>query len=351
MEKNWKAYIGYCSEDQKKEYNIKESEHIIPINIFEKSELYNIHHLNYYYSNLVLCYYIGKNHLKSDYVCIWDHRRYLTPIDFDKLDDNYIQVYFFMPTNLTPFEYMIHEGINEYIIYQFIKYMIEKHNIDHDKIIDCIYNKSWDDRLWLINVFNCNWKVFCDICEFTFDFINYIIPNQGFNNKESLDIFLDDMKRSLNIIRNKSKDGEIIEYGRIESDDRVIGSIYECLYPLFCELMGYKAYMNIDNKRIIIKVFDYDKNTIYNNISKCIHKNIFSGCRNYIIITNEDKKEELKEIIMSDWYKIYHGPINILSVNEYENKYKSDNDIIINLNQYVDTNTPIDTNFNIKNIE
>lgn len=346
-EKDWKAYVIYCSEEQKKEYNLKESDHLQLINIYEGLPLKNINHINHHYSQIISMYYVWKNQLKSDYVCIWDHRRFFTPIDFERLDNDEIQAYFHVHTDMTPFEYMIHEGINEYIIYQFIKFMIEKYNIDHDKIIDLIYNKPWEDRLWLITGFNCNWKVFNSICDFTFNFVNYLIPNGDYESYDSIEQWVQDMKLSMSILRNKSKDGEIISWGRIESEDRDIGNITECIYPLFCELMGYKSFSKFGNTCIIINVPDYDKNTILNNISLCVHKNIFTGCRNFkILVSTEEQKKELENLIEPIWYSIFHGKIQVITENELpEYEY-----IKIELNQYIDVNEPIDK-LDIKNIK
>ena len=73
-------------------------------------------------------YYVWKNNLYSDYVCIWDHRRFFTPINFDRLDNNEIQAYFHVYTEMATYEYMIHEGINRFIFIKdgCIKYYIAR---------------------------------------------------------------------------------------------------------------------------------------------------------------------------------------------------------------------------------
>lgn len=347
MNKNWKAYVTYCNDEQKNEFNIKETEHIKLINIFEDLPLPNINHINHHYSQIISMYYVWKNNLYSDYVCIWDHRRFFTPINFDRLDNNEIQAYFHVYTEMTPYEYMIHEGINEYIIYQFIKYMIEKKSINHDKIIDIIFNKPWEDRLWLITGFNCNWNVFTDICNFTFDFVNYIIPNGNYESYESIEQFVQDMKLSMSILRNKCKEGEIIECGRIESEDRDIGNITECLYPLFCELMGYQSFTEWEDKHIATKIFDFDDNTIYDKVSKWVHKNQFTGCRDFILVTSSNNKQRLIDLLKDGWYQILHCPIQIIT----EDELKEDiNYTFIELNQYIDNDSPTDK-LNLDNIK
>lgn len=346
MVKDWKAYVTYYSDDHISEYNLKETENIKLINVSKDLPKENINHINRHYSELVQFYYIWKNQIKSDYVCMWDHRRYLTPIGFDKLDDNYIQTYFHAPyTDKTPFEFMIYEGVNEYIIYQFIKYMIEKRGIDHDKIIDLIYNHPWGEKIWFTSCFNCNWKVFNDICEFTFDFVDYIIPNGKHTDYKSIEQFIKDMSRSMRIVRLKTKEGEISEPGRIEFEDRAIGTMFEVLYPLFCELMGYKSFSNYDDKYLAVELYKYNKNTIYNKVVKWVHKNVYTGCRKFIVITSEDKKEELTNILIGDffkWYKIFHAPLEIYTKSEFDNYYSDKTGLMIKLNEYIDNASPID---------
>ena len=68
--KNWKAYVSYCSEQQKYDYNLKETDNIKLIDVWTDLPADNINYLNHHYSELVTCYYVWKNQIKSDYVCI-----------------------------------------------------------------------------------------------------------------------------------------------------------------------------------------------------------------------------------------------------------------------------------------
>ncbi len=342
--KNWRAYISYCSEEQKNEYNLKSNENIKLINVFDDLDNKNINFLNGFYSELVMCYYVWVNQLHSDYICIWDHRRFITPINFDKLDNNYIQAYYHICTDKTPFEYMIHDGINEYIIWQFIKYMIEEKNIDHDLIIDTIFNKPWEDRLWLHSCFNCNWNVFNDLCNFMFKFVNYLIPNGNYKDYNSLEQFVKDMKTSICILKPKFKDNEIIDYGRVEGEDRVIGNIYEMLLPLYCEFVGFKSFSEIEDKHIALNLSTYkydisDKNyktILKENIKKWISKNIFTGCRDFAIITNKKNYNEILDIVNKYSYELSNNYVNVyMSDNEEINKY-----ITLNINEYIDSESP-----------
>lgn len=337
MNKDWKAYVSYCSEQQKYDYNLKETDNIKLIDVWADLPADNINYLNHHYSELVMCYYVWKNQIKSDYVCIWDHRRFITPINFDKLDNNCLQAYYHVYTDKTPFEYMIHEGINEYIIWQFIKYMIEEKHIDHDLIIDTIFHKPWGNKLWLHSCFNCNWKVFNDLCEFMFNFVNYIIPNGNYKDYDNIQQFIIDMKTSICILKPKFKDGEIIDYGRIESEDRDLGNIHEMLLPLYCEFMGYQSFSEIEDKHIALILNEYNNNTVIEDIRKWIAKNIFTGCRDFAIITTNDKYEDLLNIVNknNNWYYMSNDKIKI--INDIK---KADNYIILEYDKFIDSNNP-----------
>ena len=334
---NWKAYVSYCSEQQKYDYNLKETDNIQLIDVWADLPNDNINYLNHYYSELVMCYYVWKNQLYSDYVCIWDHRRFITPINFEKLDNNCIQAYYHRYTELTPFEYMIHEGINEYIIWQFIKYMIEEKHIDHDHIMETVFKKPWEDRLWLHSCFNCNWNVFNDLCKFMFDFVNYLIPNGDYTNYESLEQFVKDMKTSICILKSKFNNNEIIDYGRVEGEDRVIGNIYEMLLPLYCEFVGYKSFSEVEDKHIAIKLFSYNKETVVEDIKKIIAKNIFTGCRDFAIITDECNFNELQEIINYNWYYMSNDVIQLFNKDDE----RLNNYIILDSCEYIDSVSPV----------
>lgn len=333
-DRNWIAYIPYYGDNIVSDFNMKESDHIKLWNIKENKD---INHLHYHYSELLVAYSIWTHQIKHDYICLWDHRRYLTPIGFDKLDNNCIQVYYHAYTELTPFEYMIHEGINEYIIWQFIKYMIEYHNVDHDKIIDLIFYKQWLGKLWFHSCFNCNWKVFNNLCNFIFGFLNYIMPNGNFTSKEDCDIFINDMSYSESYIRSISKENEIIEGGRIEGKDRPFANLYELLLPLYCDLIGYETFSEYDNKIIGIELNTFNKDTIIQELKKWVSKNVWSGCRRFVIKTNN---KELETVVKNNWYSIYHAPL------EFYEEFP-ENTIQIKINEYINTDTPISSDYKI----
>lgn len=327
MTKNYKVYISYCGEDKINDFNLKESEHIKLWNINEDK---GINKINCHYANLVNPYYIWKNQIKSDYVCIWDHRRLLKPINFDKLDNDMVQVYYHGWTDLTPFEYMIKDGINEYIILQFIKYMIEVKKIDHDLIIDKIYKQPWYNNIWFHNCFNCNWKVFNDLCEFMFGFMEYIIPNGKYENQKSCDEFIKDLQISCAKLEYNYRDDYLFtHWGRIKSGDRVFGSIYELLLPLYCDLV-WNGTFHEENPLKIGMIYNDINDNSYDEIKKWISKNTFTGCRKFYIQTLEENYENLLNIINKNRYYLCSGNVDII-----KNKFPQ-NTVILKLNEYID---------------
>lgn len=340
--KDYKAYVPYIdiSTDIVSEFNLKETENIKLYNISEDKGINSLH---YHYAELVAAYYVWKNQLKSDYVCLWNHRRFLTPIKFDELDKDKVQVYYHVYTELTPYEYMIKDGINEYLIYQFIKYMIEKKNIDRSVLIDKIFNKIWGNNLWFHVCFNCNWKVFNDICEFVFGFLEYVIPNGKYEHKESCDLFLKELQTSFCASEKMYKDDQLFtNNGRIKSGDRSFGAIYEMFLPLYCDLIWNGTFSEFDSMKIGVHIEEYNKQTIKDELRRWISKNIFSGCRDFYIKTTEKNYEDLKDFIYSDWYYIYHRQVTVCT------KFSNDT-IELKLNEYVDVEDPTkNSNYEIK---
>ena len=79
---------------------------------------------------------------------------------------------------------------------------------------------------------------------------------------------------------------------------------------------------------------------IKDQLKKWVSKNCFTGCRQFYLKTSNDK---LKQLINSNWYYIYHAPINI--VEEF-----SEDTIILKLNEYIDVDNPLDK-LDINNIK
>ena len=77
---NWKSYF---SEEQVNKYNLKNT-NIIKLyntNDFNMPGVYQINNMNKYLGELVMMYYIWKNNLKSEYICISQYRKDFCNID------------------------------------------------------------------------------------------------------------------------------------------------------------------------------------------------------------------------------------------------------------------------------
>jgi hypothetical protein len=172
-----------------------------------------------------------------------------------------------------------------------------------------------------------------------FGFVDYMIPNGKHNDYNSVQTFIEDMKRSIMYIRSLCKDDKIIDYGRIESEDRDIGNIYEMLLPLYVDLVWNGHFSEFENLKIGVEINEYDENNIIDRIGKWIHKNTWTGCRAfYVKVKNDDLGNKLKNMLETiDLYYISHSGIRVV----YE--FNEDDIIIINLNEYIDVESPINT--------
>ena len=92
---------------------------------------------------------------------------------------------------------------------------------------------------------------------------------------------------------------------------------------------------------------EVDDNTIYDKVSKWVHKNQFTGCRDFTLVTSQDNKQRLIDLLKDGWYQILHCPIQIITEDELN---KDLNYTFIELNQYIDNNSPTDK-LNLDNIK
>ena len=178
---NWKCY-----HDNKliNEYNLKNTD---TIKLFNTNDLMlqedNINNLNRYYSELCMLYYIWKNQKKSEYICISHYKRDFTDIDFEKLSNNSVQVYYKWKEPKTVkidnlFDLFIDPKrfwTNKLIEYINIQNIYSKNDTDKLKY-------SISDYKTAVIVFACNWKIFNEICSFMFGFFEYCFPNNAWKN-------------------------------------------------------------------------------------------------------------------------------------------------------------------------
>ena len=348
MNNDLQLYIGYVNNDQIVNFNLKESENINLLNLSNHIDENDINDLNEYYSELCVYYYVWKNQIKSNYVSIGQHRRYIDNVNFNRLDNNEIQVFPILAhtEDISPNEYLLKDGFNSYIICSFIKYLLKNKLAAKEKIFDTIYNSKF--KYSAFNVIACNWDVFNKICEFIFGFMQYIMFNGTYN-------ILEDIKQwdeQIKFIYDKNR--FIIDehnlfcnynYGRVNTHDRNIAAIFELLIPLYGKIC-YDVFYEENDKKLGVEIYEFNKETIYDQLFKWISKNTFSGTLNYYIKTNEENLFFLKKLINEHWYSLANGNIHI--VEEFP-----ENIIILKLNEYIDVNTPYDSLSinNIHNIE
>lgn len=343
--KNIHLYIGYINDDQKDKFNLKNNKYVHLLNLSSHIEGEDINDINCHYSELCVAYYVWKHQLKSDYISIGQHRRYITPINFERLDNNEIQVFPILAhtDTLTPYKFMLKDGFNSYIILNFIKYLIKNNLASKEKIYDIIYTKNFETSYF--NVFACNWNVFNNICEFIFGFMNDIMLNGNYDSLEDINEFNNDMRLSLNNNRFLINENELFgdfNYGRVNTSDRNIAAIFELLIPLYGKIC-YNVFYEQNNKKLGLTLLNFNKDTVLNDMFKWISKNTFSGTLNYYIKTKPENIEILQNIINENSYGLSSGIV--IAVEEFPK-----DTIELNINEYIDVDDPTKS-YTIDNIK
>ena len=338
-------YIGYMSDEQKNKFNLKDNEHVHLLNLSNHIEGEDINDINCHYSELCVAYYVWKHQLKSDYISIGQHRRYITPINFERLDNNEIQVF---PTlahisEFTPYQHMLKDGLNNYIIINFIKYLLQNNLASKERIYNVIYNQNFEVSYF--NVFACNWKVFNELCEFIFGFMQYIMFNGTYDSLNDINEWNNDIRLSFNEERFLINENQLIssyDWGRVVTNDRNIAAIFELLIPLYGKIC-YDVFYDDGHKQIGTEIYEYNKETIWNDIFNWVSKNTFTGTLKYYIKTNKENIESLQNILNENWYGLTSGIIKV--VEEFP-----ENTFVIKQNEYIDIDNPLDE-LNIDNIK
>lgn len=345
MNKDIQLYIGYMNDEQKNRFNLKDNDNVHLLNLSHHSNGQDINDINCHYSELCVMYYVWKHQLKSDYVSIGQHRRYITPINFKRLDNNEIQVF---PTlaredYLTPYEFMLKDGFDDYIIISFIKYLLKNNLASKEKIYDVIFNQKFN--ISYFNVFACNWDVFNNISRFVFGFMQSLMLTGTFTSLKDINTWNSDMSLFLDkerFIINENNLFNDYEWGRINTKDRNVAAIFELLIPIYGKIC-YDVFYEENNKKIGVEINDINGNIIYDNILKWISKNTFSGTLNYYIKTTNKNIDFLQKLIDENWYNLSSGNIQI--VEEFP-----EDTIVLKLNEYIDVDNPLDE-LNIDNIK
>lgn len=190
---NWQSYF---QNEQIVEYNLKNtsSNKLFNTNDFNMPGEYQINNLNPYIGELVMMYYIWKHNLKSEYICISQYRKNFAYIDFDKLSNNYIQVWNYweepkfegesIPINLISSNVCKLDPINFWKT-KFIEYLHIQSIYDEAVVHKILYEENI--KYMSAIVFAMKWDIFCELCKFLFGFLDYIFPNEQWKNIESIE--------------------------------------------------------------------------------------------------------------------------------------------------------------------
>ena len=334
--KNFTLYCSYYDSNQIEQYNVKETENIKLLNTRHFDGDKNINDLDNYLSELTIFYYIWKHNIKSDVVGFCQYRRYFYNINFDLINNNYLQVWNIFDYDKGLYNFAINEGFNEYILIVLKKYLYDKYKFTYKDINNSLYNKH---QIFMILMFCCKWDIFCDICNFIFGFLDYLLPNNGWQNKKVLNNFIQEINycyKQHQIYMNQYN-VKLRDYLPILSK-RALAHIVEILINTYFTLSNKKLFHEEWHKRKDIFIEIKDNEYSLDLLKKFHNKNIYSNFGTiYYHTNNVDIKNDI--IQHTDWYNLDR----LKFINE-----ATDDMINLNINQYIDVNTPYDLNINNK---
>lgn len=340
---NWKSYY---KDNQIEEYNLRNT---YCINLFNTNNLdmsgdNQINYLNPYLGELPMMYYIWKNNLKSDYICISQYRRDLTYIDFNKLNKNEIQLIYLWEenNNIKLKDRLLSKRDPSGKIKKILWKFLTKHYNLSKKDLQLIQNKTSYSCMACF-VWAMNWNTYCKLCELIFGFLDALFPNNEWQNINTILKFRDNEK---NIYKEKyGDDGEWIY-----NDKRYLTFIIEDtlsvilgqFFNLFTDDKQIYIYSEINKNDIndcIIDIARFYKLNLKCNpnevVIKCLDNNLYNKCYKFFIEDYNWEFNKIKIINSNDKYDI----------SEYVMK--------LNINEYIDINEPInifENKYNIKKI-
>jgi len=339
-EYDYKIWRSYWRIEDKDNYDLHETNHVIPFYTKEKlNNKYDINYLSDYLGELTMMYYIWKNNLKSEYICISQYRRNFYDINFDKLKNNEIEVICNGYCNIGIYK-------NKFLDFNYkqkYKEYLQKRNINKN-IIDNIFYHGYTE--FFLIMFCCKWEIFCDICDFIFGFLDYLLPNNLWKDEYVLKNFLD-FHKQLRYNETIYEDTDISLY----NDKR------QFLYAL--ELGGILASYVTSKYTIFLDDNIYLRNNIciplYNiEDIELFKKTITKNCGNIYpfciyVLSNDETLKQLEEV---KYIKFYDGCYSIpfeyiTNINDIPN-----NTICIDLGIYIKINDlPIEYNHNMYSIK
>ena len=325
------------------------------ITIYDNSKNYkglSINHLHRYLGELSTMYYVWKNNLKSDIVGFDQYRRHWHDIDFNKINNNKIQVYSYWNED--------RNLINQYnddlegFLYSFTLYIKYYYPEYYDKLNYLLF--KYPEIRNHINIFICKWEIFDKICNIVFGFLDYIIPNNQWQNKNILEDYI---KFNVKFFTNANV-SDIATI--VTSDNRqlalifeiLFGTIYNMISESFCYGAQCKYYLsykcnNIEDLNNILKTYKYN---IGNGIDVVVIKddnNIIKNSNIDAYIYNKiyiEKNNEYNEMVFSldNYYFNYY----------FKNTYIPDHkEIKLKPNEYIYADNSIELhkgNYEIKSL-
>lgn len=345
---NWKSYY---IKNSIIDYNLKNTEHIRLFNTNDFTlKPNNINYMNPYLGEMVMLYYIWKNNLKSDYIIISQYRRDFVKIQWDKIINNSIQVIIKGYSNESIINRLLKCSIDPQLIIHIEKYLANKKGISLSDM-DEIFHKNGHDIFFII-CFVCKWDIFCNICEFIFDIFNYLLPNNGWKNTNVYEIYRNNILNNLTQNNLINENNNNVLYPRYFAFiiEIILGSCLPILFDIFEDdaKTSKNIYCNINNVN-------------HKQLIKFYHKNL-ALLPKFNFIYDDDKikfdnesyyiKEKNNYVKLFEWdYMNYR---NIKFINSKQVYKINNNDIILNINEYIDSESIedfINGKYDIKNID
>ena len=338
---NWKSYY---KEDQIDKYNLRNT---YCINLFNTNDFdmpgdNQINYLNPYLGELPMMYYVWKNNLKSDYICISQYRRDITYIDFDELDKGKIQC-LDLWTNENGTELVGQHLLNKwdplgYATEKLWSFLKKKYGYD-DNSIENLKNK----RLTVttpVFVWAMKWEKYCELCEFIFGYLDEMFPNDEWKNHDRMLLF-----------QNKQKNAFYRRYPgendfTVTIDRYIVHIVEEVLIVMLSFFFDVFKNNELMNKTHIYT--EIGEESDYSDVVRFYHKNV--KCNPFdIVVKCKDKKtyDNVKKFFNEDWAKWEFYKLKIITNSE---QYDS-NAFKLRIDEYIDLDHPIDLHqgkYNIK---
>ncbi len=340
---NWKSYY---KDEQISAYGLRET---YCVNLFNTSDTEmsgenQINYLHRHLGELVMLYYIWKNNLRSDYICISQYRRDLTYIDFKKLDEGKIQCLDLWNGNngvlvkdklLNRWDPM---GYATEKLWQFLK---KKYGYTDEKIEE-LKNKTVDVTTPVF-VWAMKWDKFCELCEFIFGYLDEMFPNDEWKDIDKLVLFKNKERNMFYRLYPNENDYTVtIDRYFVHIVEEVLIVLLSFLFDVFKNndlMYNTHIYTEIDNTVSCSDVMNF-----YHKNIKCNPNDITIKCIDNKIYN------DLLDFFNKSWAIWEYYKIKIVHLKET----KPNNVFELKIDEFIDVDHPIDFHqgrYNIKKID